>query len=30
MTGRVPALKRKFVDDLYTYRGADEHTSGGM
>jgi 2-polyprenyl-6-methoxyphenol hydroxylase-like FAD-dependent oxidoreductase len=29
VTGRVPALKRKFVDDLYTYRGADEHISGG-
>jgi 2-polyprenyl-6-methoxyphenol hydroxylase-like FAD-dependent oxidoreductase len=24
LTDRVPALKRKFLDDLYTYRGADE------
>ncbi|MFD0475610.1 FAD-dependent oxidoreductase [Nonomuraea thailandensis] len=29
VTGRVPALRRKFVDDLYTYRGAGEHTSDG-
>ncbi|GAA2142595.1 FAD-dependent monooxygenase [Kitasatospora kazusensis] len=23
LTGRVPALRRKFLDDLYAYRGAD-------
>ncbi|TYB64333.1 NAD(P)-binding protein [Nonomuraea sp. PA05] len=25
VTDRVPALKRKFLDDMYAYRGAEEH-----
>ncbi|MFI0349081.1 FAD-dependent oxidoreductase [Actinomadura sp. 9N407] len=24
LTARVPAMRRKFIDDLYTYRGADD------
>jgi hypothetical protein len=24
LTGKVPALRKKFLDDLYTYRGSEE------